>query len=129
MPILYTGQEIPMFTFVFAAVFVYVIALFLSFAGNRLVARKCPTKPMELVVEAIAPEVVKPKPQSLGSAAVSYGSMTVRELREICKGNPKYKGYSKHCKSQRELAAFVNMTDMIGRGFDPIVAFECRYDF
>jgi len=73
-----------MFTFVFAAVFVYVIALFLSFAGNRLVARKCPTKPMELVVEAIAPETVKPKPQSLGSAAVSYESMTCEQLRSVC---------------------------------------------
>jgi len=118
-----------MFAFIFAAVFTYTVALFIQFASDRLIARKCPATSVEPVVEAIAPEVVRPKPQSLGSAAVSYGSMTVRELREICKGNPKYKGYSKHCKSQRKLAAFVNMTDMIGRGFDPIVAFECRYDF
>ena len=77
------------------------------------------------------PEVtIKPvKPQSVGCAAINYGSMTIRELREVCKGNPKYQGYSRYCHSRKELAAFVNMTDMIGRGIDELIAFECRYDF
>lgn len=73
-----------MFTFVFAVAFVYTVALFIQFASDRLVARKTPINPVNPAVEAIAPEVVKPKPQSLGSAAVNYESMTCEQLRSVC---------------------------------------------
>lgn len=121
-----------MFTTVFAFVFIYVILLFAGFVGNRLKDYKA-IRGVDLIdlfdaVDEIMSKPIYHQPQSLGAAALDFDSMSVRELRDHCKGVDKYKGYSKVCSSRKQLVAHIKMCDMIARGFDPIVAFECRFD-